>query len=230
MPIGIIINVIAVLLGTIIGGSIKKYVPDTLKKDLPKVFGICALTIGINSIIQVKTLPAVIMSVILGYIIGELLHIDTLIGNAFSKVLRKLSFGDHDETYIDMYLLVVLMFSMSGMGIFGALVEGMSGDTSVLISKSVLDLFTAILFGTTLGYAQGLICIPQFIILTACFLLAKLIMPFINETMIIDFKACGGLVTMITGLAVSRILDVKAIKLVPALIIVMPLVALFLVF
>lgn len=230
MPIGIITNVFAVLLGTLIGGSIKKYIPEKLKNDLPKIFGICALTIGINSVIQVKTLPAVIMSVILGYIVGELLHIDTIIGNAFSQVLKTLSFGDHDDVYMDMYLLVVLMFSMSGMGLFGALVEGMNADASVLLSKSVLDFFTAILFGTTLGYAQGLICIPQFIILLGCFFLAKLIMPFINETMIVDFKACGGLVTMITGLTVSRILDVKAIKLVPALIIVMPLVALFMAF
>ena len=230
MPIGIIINVIAVLVGTIIGGSIKKYVPDTLKRDLPKVFGICAVTIGINSVIQVKTLPAIIMSVILGYIVGELLHIDILTKNVFEKALKKFSFNEQDDNYMDMYLLVVLMFSMSGMGLFGALMEGMNGDASILISKSVLDFFTAILFGTTLGYAQGLICIPQFVILIACFFIAKLIMPFINDTMIIDFKACGGLVTIITGLTVSKILDIKAIKLVPALIIVMPLVALFLAF
>lgn len=229
MPIGIITNVLAVFIGTVIGGSIKKYIPRHLKEDLPKVFGICAFTIGIMSIISVKTLPMVILATIIGFVIGELLHINVHVSHLFSNILKHLPFkidGNHDE-YMDLYLLVVLMFSMSGMGIFGALTEGMSGDSSILISKSVLDFFTTILFGATLGYAQTLICIPQFVILMLCFFLAQAILPFINDTMIIDFKACGGLITMITGLTVSKILNIKAINLVPALIIVMPLVAFF---
>ena len=133
----------------------------------------------------------------------------------------------NQEEYMHLYLLVVLMFSMSGMGLFGALTEGMSGDASVLISKSVLDFFTAVLFGAALGYAQSLICVPQLLILLACFFLAKAILPFVNSTMIADFKACGGVITMITGLTVSKILDVRAMNLVPALILVMPFVGLY---
>lgn len=204
MPIGIITNVFAVFIGTLIGGSIKKYIPRHLIQELPKIFGICAFTIGIMSIITVKTLPMVIMSIIIGFIIGELLHIDIFVSNAFSKVLKKLPFhieGEYEE-YMELYLLVVLMFSMSGMGLFGALCEGMSGDSSVLISKSVLDFFTAILFGASLGYAQTLICIPQFFIFMICFFLAQSLLPFINNVMITDFKACGGLMTMITGLTI----------------------------
>jgi len=45
--------------------------------------------------------------------------------------------------------------------------------------------------------------------------------------MIADFKACDGVITMITGLTVSKILDVRAMNLVPALILVMPFVGLY---
>lgn len=228
MPIGIITNVFAVFIGTMIGGSIKRYVPQSLNDELPKVFGICAFTIGIMSVIGVQTLPIVIMAIICGFVIGELLHIDKFVSDCFANVLNKLPFqtdSAHNE-YMELYLLVVLMFSMSGMGIFGALSEGMSGDSSVLISKSVLDFFTAILFGASLGYAQTLICVPQFIIFIICFFLAQAITPFVNEIMIADFKACGGIISMITGLNVAKIYKVRAINLVPALVIVMPLVSL----
>lgn len=228
MPIGIITNVFAVFIGTMIGGSIKRYVPQSLNDELPKVFGICAFTIGIMSVIGVQTLPIVIMAIICGFVIGELLHIDKFVSDCFANVLNKLPFqtdSDHNE-YMELYLLVVLMFSMSGMGIFGALSEGMSGDSSVLISKSVLDFFTAILFGASLGYAQTLICVPQFIIFIICFFLAQAITPFVNKIMIADFKACGGIISMITGLNVAKIYKVRAINLVPALVIVMPLVSL----
>ena len=152
MPVGVLTNVCAVFIGTFIGGFIKKILPKHLIEELPKVFGICSVTIGIISILNVKTLPMVIMAIILGFVIE---------GN--------------QEEYMHLYLLVVLMFSMSGMGLFGALTEGMSGDASVLISKSVLDFFTAVLFGAALGYAQSLICVPQLLILLACFFLAKAI-------------------------------------------------------
>lgn len=181
------------------------------------------------SAIVVKTLPMVIMAIILGFVIGELCHLYDYVHKFFSMVLNKLPFhmDENHEEYMTLYLLVVLMFSMSGMGLFGALTEGMSGDSSVLMSKAVLDFFTAILFGAALGYAQGLICIPQFIIMMICYFLAQAILPYINDIMIADFKACGGVITMITGLTVSKILNVKAMNLVPALILVMPFVGIY---
>ena len=164
------------------------------------------------------------MAIILGFVIGELCHLYDHVHDIFAFLLDKLPFHieGNQEEYMHLYLLVVLMFSMSGMGLFGALTEGMSGDASVLISKSVLDFFTA-----ALGYAQSLICVPQLLILLACFFLAKAILPFVSATMIADFKACGGVITMITGLTVSKILDVRAMNLVPALILVMPFVGLY---
>lgn len=229
MPVGVLTNVCAVFIGTFIGGLIKKVLPKHLMEELPKVFGICSVTIGLMSVIQVKTLPMVIMAIILGFVIGELCHLYDHVHDIFAFLLDKLPFHmeGNQEEYMHLYLLVVLMFSISGMGLFGALTEGMSGDASVLISKSVLDFFTAVLFGAALGYAQSLICVPQLLILLACFFLAKAILPFINSTMIADFKACVGVITMITGLTVSKILDVRAMNLVPALTLVMPFVGLY---
>lgn len=201
MPVGVLTNVCAVFIGTFIGGFIKKILPKHLIEELPKVFGICSVTIGIISILNVKTLPMVIMAIILGFVIGELCHLYDYVHHIFTYLLDRLPFSieDNQEEYMHLYLLVVLMFSMSGMGLFGA----------------------------ALGYAQSLICVPQLLILLACFFLAKAILPFVSATMIADFKACGGVITMITGLTVSKILDVRAMNLVPALILVMPFVGLY---
>ena len=201
MPVGVLTNVCTVFIGNFIGGLIKKVLPKHLVEELPKVFGICSVTIGLMSVIQVKTLPMVIMAIILGFVIGELCHLYDHVHDIFAFLLDKLPFHmeGNQEEYMHLYLLVVLMFSMSGMGLFGA----------------------------ALGYAQSLICVPQLLILLACFFLAKAILPFVSATMIADFKACGGVITMITGLTVSKILDVRAMNLVPALILVMPFVGLY---
>ncbi len=61
------------------------------------------------------------------------------------------------------YVTIVSIFCASGFGIYGALMEGMSGDSSILLSKSIMDLFAAVLFAGTMGAAVSFTALPQFI-------------------------------------------------------------------
>ena len=58
---------------------------------------------------------------------------------------------------------IIVLFCVSGTGIYGSIVSGMSGDHSVLISKSIRDLFTAAIFACSLGMVGGMIAISQLI-------------------------------------------------------------------
>lgn len=58
---------------------------------------------------------------------------------------------------------IIVLFCASGTGIYGSIVSEMSGDHSVLISKSIRDLFTAAIFACSLGMVVGMIAIPQLI-------------------------------------------------------------------
>lgn len=78
-----------------------------------------------------------------------------------------------------------VLFCASGTGIYGSLDEGMSGDITILVSKSILDFFTAAIFAASLGYAVSIIAIPQFIIFFILFLLARFILPFTTPAMIL---------------------------------------------
>ena len=55
---------------------------------------------------------------------------------------------------------IIVLFCASGTGIYGSIVSGMSGDHSVLISKSIRDLFTTAIFACSLGMVVGMIAIP----------------------------------------------------------------------
>ena len=113
------------------------------------------------------------------------------------------------------------------MGIFGSMQEGISGDPTILITKSILDLFTAAIFATELGLAVMLIAIPQIIIQSALFFGAVLLLPLITPTMQADFSACGGIVMLATGLRICGIKIFPIVNMLPALILVMPLSALW---
>lgn len=70
--------------------------------------------------------------------------------------------------------------------------NGMTGDATILITKSILDFFTGAIFAANLGFVVSLIAVPQFVVLMILFLLAGVIYPLTTPAMIIDFKAESG--------------------------------------
>ena len=126
--------------------------------------------------------------------------------------------------YIDMdeYVTIVAIFCASGFGIYGVLMEGMSGESSILLSKSVMDLFTALIFAGAMGAAVSLAAVPQLIVFLIIFGLSKLVVPLTTPELLSDFMACGGILTVAAGLRVSKIKDSPLINMLPALIFVMP--------
>ena len=112
---------------------------------------------------------------------------------------------------------------MPAAGIFGSIVSGISGDHSILLAKSILDLFTAMIFACSLGMVVSAVAIPQFVIFMALFLLAKVIYPLTTPAMINDFKAVGGLILLATGLRIARIRDFPIADMIPAMLIVWPI-------
>ena len=119
------------------------------------------------------------------------------------------------------------VFCASGTNIFGAFSEGMTGDFTVLLSKASMDIFASLIFAAVLGAAMLIIVIPQFLILAACFYASRFVMPLISEPMLADFIAVGGLMTLALGFAIAKIKDIRAVNMLPALILVFPVSYLF---
>ena len=64
-----------------------------------------------------------------------------------SALVRSEPSGDMSEDeWMSRYIAAVVLFCASGTGIFGALQSGLNGDQSILISKAILDFFTAAIF------------------------------------------------------------------------------------
>lgn len=86
----------------------------------------------------------------------------------------------------------------------------------------MLDFFTAIVFACSLGKTVSLIAVPQFVIFFLLYLLSGIIMPLTNPMMINDFKACGGIIMLGTGLRIARVKMVPITDMLPAMMFVMP--------
>ncbi len=227
MPIGVIVDCMCVLAGAFAGCFLGKVLPSDLRKELNIFLGFCSISIGITSIVKVSAMAAVVIAVLLGYVIGYVLKLEDNLTVLMGSLLQRIPLPKAQDFVMEQYIIVVVLFCASGFGIYGTLVEAMSGDGGILFSKAVLDTVTALIFAVSLGYAVCLVPFFMAIILLAMFALGKAIAPMVSPTMLQDFTACGGILTMAAGLRVSGISRTKITNLIPALILVMPLSALW---
>jgi len=231
MIIGPIVNGSGVLIGGLVGAFFAKRIPERLRMALPLTFGVASMGLGIAYIVQVKQMPAVVLSLILGSLIGELIYLEKGIawlgGKMRACVERMIPSKTHEglsqEDFLKQFVAILVLFCASGTGIFGALTNGMTGDPTILFAKTILDLFTAAIFATALGYAVAMICIPQFAIQMSLALGATFLMPLTTPVMIGDFSAVGGLIMLATGFRICGIKIFPVANFLPALVLAMPI-------
>lgn len=232
MIIGPIVNGSGVLIGGVVGAFFAKRIPERLRTGLPLTFGVASMGLGIAYIIRVQQLPAVVLAFILGSLIGEVIYLEKGIAWAGGKMRALVDriipssdahAGLSQEEFLKQFVAILVLFCASGTGIFGALTNGMTGDPTILFAKTILDLFTAAIFATALGYAVAMICIPQFVIQMSLALGATFLMPLTTPMMIADFSACGGLIMLATGFRICGIRTFPVANYLPALVLVMPI-------
>lgn len=221
MPVGIIINVLSVIIGGLIGSVVKDRMPERYKENLNMIFGLASMGMGIGSIVLMRNMPAVIFSLIAGTCLGMAVHLGEKITSLAGKMQKMM--GMNDSSNAAQLVTVIVLFCASGTGIYGSLVSGMNGDHSILIAKSILDLFTALIFACALGKAVSMIAVPQAVIMLALFFLAGVIVPLTTPEMIDDFKACGGFIMGATGFRILQLKQFPTADMIPAMILVMPL-------
>ncbi len=229
MPIGIIINALAVVLGGMVGVVAGHKLSIEFKENLNMVFGACAMAMGIASIILMENMPAVIFATIVGTAFGLAIHLQQQINNGcawmekgVSKIFPKKESNISDSEYKQTLSTIIVLFCASGTGIYGSIVSGMTGDQSILISKSILDFFTAMIFAALLGAVVSFIAVPQFIIFMMMFLLAGIIYPMTTPAMINDFKAVGGILLLATGFRMIKVKIFPTADMIPDMVIAMP--------
>lgn len=227
MPTGILINTLSIFLGGIVGARVKEYISADVKTKMNLIFAICSMGMGIQSIPFMENMPAVIFAIIIGTSIGLQCHLGDWIQKGARLIQKPIAKrfpiqADTEEEFFHQLVTIIVLFCASGTGIYGSLTSGMTGDHSILLSKSVLDFFTAAIFACNLGYVVSFISIPQCIIFYLLFLFASIICQMTTPVIISDFKACGGFLMLATGFRMMKLKDIPTADMIPAMLFVMP--------
>ncbi len=224
LPLGSLINAGLIVAGASIGMLLGNRLPERMRTIVFQGLGLCTLAIGIQMTIKTTNPLYVVGSILLGAIIGEALRIEDALargGEACKKALRS-----DNARFVDGFVSATLLFCIGSMAIIGPLKEGLTGDMSVVLTKSMLDFFAAMAFGAAFGSGVACAALPVLLYQGSITLFAEMIRPFLSPLIQAELEATGGV--MIIGIGIN-LLDLKKIRLsnlLPALAVVTVLCAL----
>ncbi len=227
--IGTIVNVAAILFGGALGLLLKKGVKDSLMSSIMKVEGVAVFIIGLSGV--VTTMVSVnedgslsdnggmllLISLVVGTFIGEVLRIDDRINNFGLSIEKKLK----SDGFAKGFVSASIIYCIGSMGIMGAINDGLSGDSSLLLVKSVLDGVTSVVLASTMGYGVLFSAVPLFIYQGLISLFASSIAPVIETlgSMMTQFNMVGSALIMCIGFNFVTDSKIKTANLLPSLLI-----------
>jgi len=213
--LGVIVNVIAIIIGGFIGLLLKKGLPDRFKTIVIQAIGLSTIVIGITSAILTENILLFVLSLVTGGVIGTILKIDYNLEKLGKYVEHK--FDSKADGFAKGFVLASLIYCVGAMAIVGSIEAGVNGDNTTLYIKSILDGVTAVIFTASLGYGVIFSSIPVLLYQGTMVLLGIQVQQFLTDEIITEMSAVGGILIFAIGLNLLEIKRVRLGDLLPAI-------------
>lgn len=217
--LGVIVNTAAVLIGSTIGLLFKKAIPEKIAKAAMFAIALCTIYIGVSGALKGENTLILIVSMLLGTIVGTLLDIDGKIEGLGKRIENKFQREDGHISVAQGFVTASLLFCMGSMTIVGSLNSGLFGDNELIFTKSLLDFFSSMMLSVTLGI--GVMCSGAFVFVFQgiLVLLAFALRPILTDSAIAEMTCAGSVMIIGLGLNMLGVTKLKIANYLPALVI-----------
>ncbi|MEB2300486.1 DUF554 domain-containing protein [Lysinibacillus xylanilyticus] len=234
--LGALINALLIMAGALVG-RIFKNIPESMKTTVLSIIGLAVALLGIKMGFESDNFIILMISLVVGTVIGEWLDLDkqmNRLGQWVESLFSKNRTDNNQISIAEGFVTASLIFVVGSMGVIGALDSGLRNDHNVLITKGLIDGFISIILTSTLGIGVLLSALPVFVYQGLIALFAGVISSFIPETalemFIHEMTAVGGVMIFAIGLNIAGLTKIKAANLLPGIIVVGIVVAIFYMF
>ena len=216
--LGTIVNTVAVIIGAAIGMLLKKGLPEKLSDTMMKGLGLCTLYLGISGSLKGENSLILIISMVVGALIGEGIDLDAKLNQFGTWLENKFKSKEGGKVSIaEGFVSASLLFCVGGMTIVGSLQSGLQGNHEMLFNKSMLDFVAAIIFASSMGVGVMLSAAFVFVYQGAITLAAQWVAPFLTDTIIAEMTCAGSVIIIGIGLNLLGITKLKVMNYVPAI-------------
>ncbi|WP_105138326.1 DUF554 domain-containing protein [Streptococcus suis] len=227
--LGTIINTLAIALAGLLGSWFGHLLKERHQSGLTMASGIAVLFLGISGSLEGLLAVAdgnltgrnsmlLVMSLALGTLIGELLHIE----GWFERLgiwLREKSGNSKDPHFIDAFLAASLTVCIGAMAIIGSIQDGLTGDYRLLAIKSILDFIIILIMTSSLGKGAGFSAVPVFLFQGSLTMLARLIEPLMTEQALSNLSMVGSVLIFCVGVNIVWDRKIRVANMLPAVLV-----------
>lgn len=222
--LGTILNVGGIVLGGLMGLLFGRLLTERFQTMLVRAIAVCVMVIGVEGAVE-KMLSVsgggtlmLILSMVLGGLIGELLDIDRRVVR-FGEWLKRKTGSARDAGFVEGFVTASLTVSIGAMAVVGAINDAIFGDYSVLTAKAILDFLFVLVMTASMGKGCIFSAIPVALLQGLVTALARLIRPLLTDAALANLGLVGSVLIFCVGLNSIRKDTVKVANLLPAIVI-----------
>ncbi len=214
--LGVLVNTTTVIIGSLIGIFVKKGLPEKLAKAMTTAVALAVLYIGIDGMMSGENTLVLVLSMVIGAVIGTLLDLDRRLESLGKKIESKCK-GSKNTKIAEGFISATLLFCVGAMTIVGALQSGLNGNHETQYTKAILDFISSIILASTLGWGVILAAGSVLILQGSIVILAQFLEPYLNSYVIGEMTCAGSVLIFALGLNLLGITKIKLMNYLPAI-------------
>jgi len=213
---GVLVNSVAVIIGCGIGLLLGKAVPERVGKLVMNGMALCVIYIGISGALKGQNALVLIISIALGAALGELLDLDARLNRFANNLEKRFQKSGGQMSLAEAFITTTIIMCAGALAVIGPLRAGLSGDNSVIYTKTTIDFIGAIIFSTTMGPGVALTSISLLIYQGFFALAGGLLSPLLSDYAIAEITCAGSVLLVGLGLNMLGLTKLKIMNLLPA--------------
>jgi uncharacterized protein len=213
--IGTLVNTAAVIVGGAVGLLFRARLPERITAGVFQAIGLFTLFMGIKMAWATQNVLVLILSMVIGTVIGEALGLAERVDALAERA--KTSLRSKSGTFSQGLITAFLLFCTGSMTILGSIQEGLGLGAELLLAKSVLDGFAAMALAAGLGVGVLVSALPLLLLQGALTLSAGAVQHLFTESMIAEMGAAGGLLLLGLSLGLLKIKEIQVVNMLPSL-------------
>ncbi|MDR0569969.1 MAG: DUF554 domain-containing protein [Clostridiales Family XIII bacterium] len=213
--IGAAVNAATIAVCGLLGMFLLKNIPGRFEDIITKALGLSVIFVGIKGALDNQRMILLILSLVVGSVIGELFDIDKAMTDVGAWAERK--FGFSEGNFSKGFVNASILFCTGSMAIVGAMQSGLQGNHETLFAKSILDGSISVIFASTMGVGVIFSALPVLIYEGGIALAAGLAKTFLTTEIITEMSAVGSLIVAAIGFNFLEIKKIKVANMIPAI-------------
>jgi uncharacterized membrane protein YqgA involved in biofilm formation len=223
--VGTLVNTGTVIVGATVGMLVGGRLPGRIKQVVISALGLITLWIGIDMVVQGQKPLLIVIAIVSGAILGEILGLEQGIAR-IGEWLRRRARSDAPHFVLG-YVTASLLFCVGPMTVVGSLEDGLRGDSTLLVTKAIMDGFASLALASGLG-AGVLFSFITVLVVQGSLTLLGTQMAFAMEPGVLQpMTAVGGIIILGLGLRLLEIKEIPVANFLPALVLILPLAYFF---